>query len=105
MDPGAETLLYRFPENVYIDTAMSAERQELSDFERMVEAMGPERVVFGSDFPYGTQKAAVAFIKNSCFSETEKAMMLRENAKRILGNAIRMDSWERMTGAGGRTKL
>ncbi len=105
MDSEAETLLYRFPENVYIDTAMSAERQEKDDFERMVEAMGPERVVFGSDFPYGTQKAAIEFIKNSCFSETEKAMMLGKNAERILGNRIRMDSWEQMTGAGGRTKL
>lgn len=105
MDPGTETLLYRFPENVYIDTAMSAERQEKSDFERMVEAMGPERVVFGSDFPYGTQKAAIAFIKNSCFSEAEKAMILGKNAERILRDTICMDSWEQMTGAGGRTKL
>lgn len=105
MDSEAETLLYRFPENVYVDTAMSAERQEKDDFERMVEAMGPERVVFGSDFPYGTQKAAIAFIKNSGFSETEKALMLGKNAERILGNRIRMDSWEQMTGAGGRTKL
>lgn len=84
-NPKEEKILFDFPENVYIDTTMSAERQEPADFERLVSAMGPERVVFGSDFPYGTQKAAIAFIKNSSFSEREKALMLGGNAARVLG--------------------
>ncbi len=63
---------------------MSAERQPLEDFERIVEAMGPERVVFGSDFPYGTEQAAIHYIKNSCFSAEEKAKMLGGNAARLL---------------------
>ncbi len=83
-DPGEERELYNFPENVWIDTAMSAERQPLEDFERIVEAMGPERVVFGSDFPYGTEQAAIHYIKNSCFSAEEKAKMLGGNAARLL---------------------
>lgn len=87
-NPEEEKILFDFPENVYIDTTMSAERQEPADFERLVSAMGPERVVFGSDFPYGTQKAAIAFIKNSSFSEHEKAMMLGGNAAKILGDSL-----------------
>lgn len=87
--PEEEKILFDFPENVYIDTAMSAERQDPADFERLVSAMGPERVVFGSDFPYGTQKAAIAFIRNSSFSDREKAMMLGGNAAKILGESIR----------------
>ena len=86
--PEEERILFDFPENVYIDTTMSAERQDPADFERLVSAMGPERVVFGSDFPYGTQKAAIAFIRNSSFSESEKAMMLGGNAKKILGDRL-----------------
>ena len=86
--PEEERILFDFPENVYIDTTMSAERQDPADFERLVSAMGPERVVFGSDFPYGTQKAAIAFIKNSSFSEAEKAMMLGGNARKILGDRL-----------------
>ena len=85
--PEEEKILFDFPENVFIDTTMSAERQEIEDFERLVSAMGPERVIFGSDFPYGTQKAAIAFIRNSCFSSDEKAMMLGGTAAKILGNA------------------
>ncbi|MBE5970958.1 MAG: hypothetical protein E7246_00355 [Lachnoclostridium sp.] len=80
-----EQILFGLPENVYIDTAMSAERQPQEDFERLASAMGPERVIFGSDFPYGTQKAAIAFVRNSKFSEHEKAMMLGGNAVKILG--------------------
>ena len=87
-NPMEEKILFDFPENVYVDTAMSAERQDPADFERLASAMGPERVVFGSDFPYGTQKASIAFIKNSRFSEHEKAMMLGGNAAKILGDRI-----------------
>ena len=85
--PEEEKILFELPENVFVDTTMSAERQEMEDFERLVTAMGPERVIFGSDFPYGTQKAAIAFIRNSCFSEYEKAMMLGGTAAKILGDA------------------
>lgn len=88
-DPGEEKILFQFPENVYVDTAMSAEHQDPSDFERIASAMGPERVLFGSDFPYGTEKAAIAYIRNSSFSEREKAMMLGGNARKILGDSIR----------------
>ena len=89
-NPDEEAILFDFPENVYIDTTMSAERQAMEDFERLASAMRPERVIFGSDFPYGTQKAAVAFIQNSSFSEHEKALMLGGTAAKILGDAIRL---------------
>lgn len=84
-DPKEEEILYRLPENVVIDTAMSAGRQPLADFERIAGNMGADRVLLGSDFPYGTQKEAIAYIKSSSFSKAEKEMMLGGNAKRILG--------------------
>lgn len=84
-DPREEEILFGLPENVLIDTAMSAERQDPAGFQRIAERMGPERVLFGSDFPYGTQKAAISYIKSSSFSESEKEKILGENARRVLG--------------------
>lgn len=88
-DPAEEKILLKMPENVFLDTAMSAEYQAPEEFERLAAAYGPERVLFGSDFPYGTQKGAIAYIKNSCFSEHEKAMMLGGTAGKILKDFIR----------------
>lgn len=89
-DPNEEKILLGFPENVYIDTAMSSKFQDLEEFERLAAAMGPERVILGSDFPYDTQKSAIRYIENSSFSEAEKNMMLGENATKILGERIRI---------------
>lgn len=88
-DPEEEKILLDFPENVYVDTAMSAERGTMEEFERLTSLLGPERVLFGSDFPYGTQKAALELVKKSSFSDNEKAMMLGGTAAKILGDKIR----------------
>jgi len=87
-DPREEELLLTFPENVYIDTAMSAKFQAMEDFERLAAAYGPERVVFGSDFPYDTQANAIQYIENSSFSDAEKSKILGGNAAKILRNII-----------------
>ena len=64
MDQTGEDRLYRMPENVYIDTAMSAEFQDKDEFERIAGSFGPDRVIFGSDFPYGSQRAAIRLIED-----------------------------------------
>ena len=56
MDQTGEDRLYRMPENVYIDTAMSAEFQDKDEFERIAGSFGPDRVIFGSDFPMGARE-------------------------------------------------
>lgn len=88
-DEREEKILYSLPKNVYIDTAMSAVFQDPADFYRIAAGFGPERVLFGSDFPYGDQRAAIDYIVNSPFSEHEKAMMLGETAYRLIGKNIR----------------
>ena len=68
--------LENLPENVFIDTAM--------EFEEIIRRFGTNRVLYGSDFPYGTQKAAIARIKDSSFTDSEKEDMLWRNAAKIL---------------------
>lgn len=76
--------LENLPENVFIDTAMSAELEEAGEFEEIIRRFGTNRVLYGSDFPYGTQKAAIARIKDSSFTDSEKEDMLWKNAAKIL---------------------
>ena len=76
--------LENLPENVFIDTAMSAELEEAGEFEEIVRKFGTKRVLYGCDFPYGSQKAAIARIKDSSFSDSEKEDMLWRNAAKIL---------------------
>ena len=89
MDQTGEDRLYRMPENVYIDTAMSAEFQDKDEFERIAGSFGPDLVIFGSDFPYGSQRAAIRLIEETGFSPWEKAAILGENARKILKDSIR----------------
>ena len=76
--------LENLPENVFIDTAMSAELEESGEFEEIIRRFGTNRVLYGSDFPYGSQKAAIARIRDSSFTDSEKEDMLWKNAARIL---------------------
>ena len=76
--------LENLPENVFIDTAMSAELEEAGEFEEIVRKFGTKRVLYGCGFPYGSQKAAIARIKDSSFSDSEKEDMLWRNAAKIL---------------------
>ena len=69
---------------MFIDTAMSAELEEAGEFEEIIGRFGTNRVLYGSDFPYGTQKAAIARIKDSSFTDSEKEDMLWRNAAKIL---------------------
>ena len=63
---------------------MSAELEEAGEFEKIVRQFGTKRVLYGCDFPYGSQKAAIARIKDSSFSDSEKEDMLWRNAAKIL---------------------
>ena len=49
--------LENLPENVFIDTAMSAELEDAGEFEKIVRQFGTKQVLYGCDFPYGSQKA------------------------------------------------
>ena len=76
--------LENLPENVFIDTAMSAELEDAGEFEKIVRQFGTKQVLYGCDFPYGSQKAAIERIRDSSFTDSEKEDMLWRNAAKIL---------------------
>lgn len=85
--------------NVFLDTAFSlgdiayddgvpqAERAaQLSEgaFCRMVRAFGAERILFGTDSPWSEHQTQRAIIERAPLPDREKALILGENAKRLL---------------------
>ena len=55
------------------------------EFVRMIRAFGAERVMFGSDSPWASQKECVRMINALSLSESEKRMIFTENALSIIG--------------------
>ena len=85
---------------VYLDTSFSTGRmtpidghyspQELelldeAQFMELVRAFGPDRVLFGSDSPWSSQKESVDWLRALPLAEEEKAAILGGNAARLLG--------------------
>jgi len=84
----------------YIDTSFSlgrltplgdgrytdAELEMLSpeDFVSIVRALGAERVLFGTDSPWSDQRSSLEDIKKLPLTDTERRLILGENALRLL---------------------
>jgi hypothetical protein len=73
---------------VMVDTALMAERSTAEDLSNMVRELGADRVLFGSDLPWGHQKEAIELIKNSCLTKEEQSAILYKNACRLLGLSL-----------------
>lgn len=69
--------------NVFVDTTF----QHPKRIKQLVNAFGSERVLFGSDWPYGDMDLAVKCAKLAFQHKTDKqaeARVMRENAKNLL---------------------
>jgi uncharacterized protein len=69
--------------NVFLGTTIAA--FEPATVARAVEALGPERVVYGSNWPTHYSDLAVEAIRRYGFSANELELMLGNNLARILG--------------------
>ncbi len=69
--------------NVYTDTAL-ASQYEITDY---INRYGCERMLFGSDFPFGDPKRELSKIQNLRFPEEKKEMILSLNLKRLLAGS------------------
>ena len=77
-------------EDVMIDTSFSTTAVKVEgmlDEERFVEivrAFGAEKVLFGTDSPWASQRKSLKWIMNAPLRKDEKEMILGENAVKIL---------------------
>jgi predicted TIM-barrel fold metal-dependent hydrolase len=52
--------------------------------EKFIETIGPERVLFGSDIPFGTMKGELEKILSLKISIKEKELLLGGNLERLI---------------------
>lgn len=73
---------------VPVDSFYREEELNLLDadgFLKLVGAFGPERVLFGSDSPWSSQRESLEWIRALPLTEEEKAAVLGGNGERLLG--------------------
>jgi predicted TIM-barrel fold metal-dependent hydrolase len=68
-------------ENVFFDTALAGTETIM----RFIEKIGKERILFGSDIPFGTMKRELKKILSLSIGDDEKEWILSKNLKRLMG--------------------
>jgi len=72
-------------ENVFLETSYTLGLISDERFVRMVRNHGIERVLFGTDSPWRSQKEDVEKILSLPFTDAEKERLLYKNALNLLG--------------------
>ena len=68
--------------NVWVDTSF----QSVATVRKLIATFGPERVLFGSDWPFGNRQPAVAIVKAACRGDRRiERRIFFENAAKLLG--------------------
>lgn len=86
--------------NIFLDTAFSTGKiparsdfvwkaedlnlLSVEEFMKLVKTFGAEKILFGTDSPWSSQKESIDFIKNLPLTEVEKNKILGENAAKLL---------------------
>jgi len=66
--------------NVYADTALASS----NDIKDYIENFGYDRILFGSDFPFGDPKEELCKIQDLSIHQQKKDMILGHNLRRLL---------------------
>jgi predicted TIM-barrel fold metal-dependent hydrolase len=73
--------IFKAMENVYFDTALASPDTVI----RFIENIGHERVLFGSDIPFGTMKWELEKVLSLPVGDDKKEWILSKNLKRLIG--------------------
>lgn len=76
---------YLVGKNVYLDTSYVLDKMPEETFLRLVRAHGADRILFGSDSPWGGQKEFVECFQNIPLTGLERRLISEENARKLLG--------------------
>lgn len=73
--------VFKDKDNIFFDTALGSQ-DTILDF---VRVLGPHRVLFGSDVPFGTMKNELSKVLSLSLSKADKELLLSENFIRLTG--------------------
>jgi uncharacterized protein len=71
--------------NTWFDTAATTLLYEPAVFRRVIELVGAERILFGSDFPLLGPRRQMRAVGEAALSEDERALILGDNAAAMFG--------------------
>ena len=80
-----DTRKHLFGKNLYLDTAWTLGELDPGLVAGMIKEHGPDRVLFGTDYPFGDAVKDVAFIHSLPISQEDKERILWKNAKELFG--------------------
>jgi len=73
--------LFASHRNVYVDVSF----QSPGNIRELIRALGPERVMYGSDWPWGDRRANIASVKAACRGDKGlERLLFHDNAARLL---------------------
>jgi predicted TIM-barrel fold metal-dependent hydrolase len=72
---------FKHRENCYFDTALASQET----IGRFVKEIGPERILFASDIPFGQMKTELDKVLSLPIKDDEKELILSKNVKRLIG--------------------
>jgi predicted TIM-barrel fold metal-dependent hydrolase len=74
-----------FGKNLFLDTAWPLGELDPRLVAEIITEHGPDRIVFGTDYPFGDMARDVAFIRSLPISQDDKECVLWKNAKELFG--------------------
>ena len=74
--------------NVFFDTAYVSFYMEREEMKELILDIGPERVIFGSDYPWEKPGRAAKIIRDLGLSEPEEDAIFFSNAAGLLGLSL-----------------
>ena len=71
--------------NVFFDTAASPFLYSPQVYNQVIQLVGADKILFGSDYPLLTQSRSLNEVKSLNLPEETKSLILSDNAQRLLG--------------------
>lgn len=76
---------YLVGENIYFDTAYTAEFMSVEQFFRIIKSHGSKKIIYGTDSPWEEQNLCAELIKSLNLTDEEKDDILYKNGAKLLG--------------------